>query len=605
MRNSGNCTTLNCTALDMAEVLKAEVVKVPKIHVDNPSPTLNNGADFRVSTSPVLENQVLDGVANLSLSEKTDDEKDISPTLLSLFVDDNGQNVMVHKVLAQLKKNGIRPFTDIRLEKMMDRLSVDPEGLTILSEIGVKKLVPVNEFKDACRSCALVLNKALSSNLIIPDFQGFCGEIKNIYEELKKAKGGKNADYIPQLSRVNPNYLGVSVCTVDGQRCSFGDTDIPFCIQSCSKALNYAINVAEHGPKFVHKFLGKEPSGVGFNQIGLDKNGLPHNPMINPGAISCCSVLKKDESLADRFDYATSEYKKMAGEEFIGFSNATFLSEKSEADRNFAIGYYLKEHNVFPENSSLFETLDLYFQLCSVEATADSASVISATLANGGVCPTTKEVCVTADAVRNTLSLMYSCGMYDYSGEWAFEVGLPAKSGVAGSIFIVVPGVMGICVWSPPLDELGNSYRGIMFAKKLIKKFAFHQFDTVQGDVKKIDPRLQIRQETREMQINNMLSAASNNDMVLLTRYIESGVDFNMPDYDNRTALHLAACNGHLNVVRFLVEKGKADVNFLDRWQSTALDEAIKYEFDDIKKYLERKGGLMGETILQRATMQY
>ena len=164
---------------------------------------------------------------------------------------------------------------------------------------------------------------------------------------------------------------------------------------------------------------------------------------------------------------------------------------------------------------------------------------------------------------------------------------------------------MGICVWSPPLDELGNSYRGILFAKKLIEKFAFHQFDTVQGDVKKIDPRLQIRQETREMQINNMLSAASNNDLVLLTRYIESGVDFNMPDYDNRTALHLAVCNGHLNVVRFLVEKGKVDVNFLDRWQSTALDEAYKYEFEDIRSYLEKKGGLKGDVILQRATMQY
>ena len=582
---------------------EVEAYHVPQISINDTFSTKESIPNFVVSTSPVLENQVLDGVATLSM--KNDDNKDISPTLLNLFTDDNDHNVMVHKVLAQLKRNGIRPFTDIRLEEMMNRLSVDPEGLTIQSEIGVKKLVSVEEFKEASHSCALLLNKALSANMIIPDFQGFCSEIKNIWEDLKKCRGGKNADYIPQLSRVNPNYLGISVCTIDGQRCSFGDTDIPFCIQSCSKALNYAINVAEHGPDFVHQYLGKEPSGVGFNQIGLDKNGLPHNPMINPGAISSCSILKKDECLADRFDFATSEYKKMAGEEFIGFSNATFLSEKSEADRNFAIGYYLKEHGVFPENVNLSETLDLYFQLCSVESTADSAAVISGTLANGGVCPTTKEVCVTADAVRNTLSLMYSCGMYDYSGEWAFEVGLPAKSGVAGSIFIVVPGVMGICVWSPPLDELGNSYRGILFAKKLIEKFAFHQFDTVQGDVKKIDPRLQIRQETREMQINNMLSAASNNDLVLLTRYIESGVDFNMPDYDNRTALHLAVCNGHLNVVRFLVEKGKVDVNFLDRWQSTALDEAYKYEFEDIRSYLEKKGGLKGDVILQRATMQY
>ena len=541
-----------------------------------------------------------------TLSQNNNDEKSISPALLNLFTDENGQNVMVDQVLAQLKKNGIALFTDTRLKTMMDRLSVDPEGLETQSEIGIKKRVSVEEFKEATHSCAQLLKKVLSSSLIIPDFEGFCIEIKNIWEDLKTAHGGKNADYIPQLSRVNPNYLGISVCTVDGQRCSFGDTNIPFGIYSCSNALNYAINLAEHGSGFVHRYLGKEPNQYGFNQISMDKNGQPHNPMVNQGAITCCSILKNNvHCLTDRFDCIVNEYKKMAGEEFIGFNKDSFLEEKSEGHRTRAIGYYLKEQGAFPHDSDLMETLDLYFQLRSVEATVDSAAVISATLANGGMCPTTKEVCLTAETVRNTLSLMYSCGMYEYSGEWSLEVGLPAKSGVAGSIFIVVPGVMGICVWSPPLDELGNSYRGIMFAKKLIEKFAFHQYDTVLGDVEKIDPRLQIRTETREMQINNMLSAASNNDMVLLTRYIGSGVDFNMPDYDNRTALHLAACNGHLNVVRFLVEKGKVDVNFLDRWQSTALDDAIKYEFEEVKNYLLEKGGLRGDNFIYSAAMHY
>ena len=139
----------------------------------------------------------------------------------------------------------------------------------------------------------------------------------------------------------------------------------------------------------------------------------------------------------------------------------------------------------------------------------------------------------------------------------------------------------------------------------MIEKFSFHQFDTVQGSVKKIDPRLQIRQETREMQINNMLSAASNNDMVLLTRYIEIGVDFNMADYDNRTALHLAVCNGHLNVVKFLLTKGRARVNPLDRWNSTPLDEAIRYDFAEVREYVEKRGGLRGCTLIEQATVQY
>ena len=547
----------------------------------------------------------IDGLEGLNLGAKTDDNVEVSHSLLDLFVEENGQ-FAVHKILSHLRRAGIRPFSDIRLTEMMNKLSIDPQGLTIASEIGVKKFVSVPEFQEASQSCALLLNQALSSNLIIPDFTAFSREIKAIYEDLKCITGGQNAQYIPQLARINPNFLGISVCTIDGQRYSIGDTEIPFCIQSCSKALNYAINVAEHGPALVHRHLGKEPSGVGFNQIRLDKNGLPHNPMINPGAISCCSVIKTGECLADRFDYIIKEYKKMAGEEFIGFSNATFLSEKATADRNFAIGYYLKEHGVFPEGTNLEETLDLYFQLCSVEATADSAAVIAATLANGGECPTSKEICVTPDAVRNTLSLMYSCGMYDYSGEWSFEVGLPAKSGVAGSIFIVVPDVMGICVWSPPLDKLGNSFRGIEFAKRLIKRFSFHQFDTLMtGTSAKIDPRRHVKHETRETIIQQMLVAALHNDMVLLTRYIETGVDFNMADYDDRSALHLAVCGGHLPVVKFLIEKGKANINVLDRWNSTPLDEAYKYEFHDIVKYIERKRGMRGEGVLLAATQQY
>ena len=548
-------------------------------------------------TAPIIEEEVINGAL---FQSKDADNYAIVPTLLNLYTDKKDR-VMVHKVLAHLKNIGIKPFLDIRVEEMMHRLSVDPDGLYINSEIGVKKFVSTDEFKIASQDCTNILNQALGSNLIIPEFKSFCNEIKVIYDELKDVKGGKNADYIPQLSRVNPTFFGVAICTIDGQRCSFGDTGIPFCIQSGSKALNYAIAVNEYGPGYVHKYLGKEPSGVGFNQIGLDKNGLPHNPMINPGGISCCSLMWREASLADRFDFTTNEYKKMAGDEFIGFSNATFLSEKSKADRNFAIGYYLKEKKAFPENTNLHETLDFYFQLCAVEATADSASVISATLANGGVCPTTREVCISPDAVRNTLSLMLSCGMYDYSGEWAFEVGLPAKSGVAGSVFIVIPGVMGICVWSPPLDPTGNSHKGILFAKKLIEKFSFHQFDVLQDGLKKLDPRLKVRGETPAMQINNILSAASMNDMVLLARYHEVGINLDVSDYDNRTALHLAACNGHLNVVKFLVKDVKMNINVVDRWQGTPLDEAIRYEFQDVQRFLEKRGAVRGDCVMQKS----
>ena len=273
--------------------------------------------------------------------DKTDDKKTLAPSLLRLYIDeieDDGR-VSIRDFLKHLKKTGLRPFSDFRLSGMIDNLSNDPSGvLTINSEIGCMKYMAVDDFVNVTSPVAYILNKALSSNNIIPEFPDFCKEIAKIYKKLLPVRGGLNAQYIPQLARVNPEYLGISICTVDGQRLSIGDVDIPFCIQSCSKALTYAINVSELGPDKVHQHLGKEPSGIGFNQIQLDKNGLPHNPMINPGAIACCSVLKTGMSLDDRFDHTIEEYKKMAGQEFIGFSNATFLPRSPVLTRTSRLG---------------------------------------------------------------------------------------------------------------------------------------------------------------------------------------------------------------------------------------------------------------------------
>ena len=202
------------------------------------------------------------------------------------------------------------------------------------------------------------------------------------------------------------------------------------------------------------------------------------------------------------------------------------------------------------------------------------------------------QVCVSPEAVRNTLSLMNSCGMYDYSGEWAVEVGLPAKSGVAGSIFIVVPGVMGICCWSPPLDPLGNSYKGVLFAKKLIERFAFHCFDGVGDNVEKMDPRLHVQNETKEMRLCDLISATLSNDLVELHRCLELGIDFNSTNYDQRTVLHLAVCSGNLSVVKYLVKTCGVKVNLPDRWNKTPLDNAIVFEFQEIEMFLRANGAV-------------
>jgi len=197
---------------------------------------------------------------------------------------------------------------------------------------------------------------------------------------------------------------------------------------------------------------------VAFNALQLNNKSRPHNPLINSGAIMMCSLIQNSEYKADRFEFIIKQWMAMAGGKHIGFDMAVYLSEQGTADRNFALAYFMNEKNAFPEDTDINQTLELYFQCCSLLINADAMAVVAATLANGGVCPLTGEQILSAETVKCCLSIMGSCGMYDYSGEFAFKVGLPAKSGVGGAIFSVIPGVMGICTFSPCLDRYGNSF---------------------------------------------------------------------------------------------------------------------------------------------------
>lgn len=204
--------------------------------------------------------------------------------------------------------------------------------------------------------------------------------------------------------------------------------------------------------------------------------------MINAGAILVCSLLKTlikpEMTLAEKFDFTMNYFKRLAGDENFSFNNAVFLSEREAADRNYALGFYMREHKCYPDKTNLREIMDFYFQCCSMEANCETMAVMAATLANGGICPITEEKVLKPDSVRDVLSLMHSCGMYDYSGQFAFKVGIPAKSGVSGSLLVVIPNVMGICTWSPPLDPLGNSCRGVQFCEELVTEFNFHRYES-------------------------------------------------------------------------------------------------------------------------------
>lgn len=400
--------------------------------------------------------------------------------------------------------------------------------------------------------------------------------IESLYLRISKNDNGNVADYIPQLKQVNPDLLGISYCNIKGRVKNLGDWSSEFSIQSCSKPLNYCLaRQLNKNNVNIHKHVGYEPSGRSFNEFVLNKDNIPHNPLINSGAIMIASFLYPDDEPSVQFENVKKFYECMSGRVGkVGFDNSIFLSEKRHADRNISLAYHMRENKAFynhPTPNRLTEILDLYFQCCSITINCENGSIIAATLANKGICPISGEQVIEPDIVKDCLSLMFACGMYDFSGQFAFQIGLPAKSGVSGCLMLVIPNVGGICIWSPRLDDMGNTVRGVDFCKEFAKETNYHYH---------IFNNFNISNDTTEshndktVMLQHLITAASKGDLEYI-KSIHGQVDLNSADYDGRTALHLAASDGHLHVVEYLLHCG-VKINVKDRWGNTPLHEASK-----------------------------
>lgn len=274
--------------------------------------------------------------------------------------------------------------------------------------------------------------------------------------------------------------FAISVATTQGDVHSVGDHELPFALQSVSKVFTYALALEDRGAERVLQRVGVEPSGDAYNSIVFDtRNNRPYNPMVNAGAI-VTSDLVRGRNEDEKLERVLAYLRRYAGNDRLDVDRRTFMGELVTADRNRATAYLMRSLGMIAGDVEAI--LGLYLQQCSVTVTCPDLAVMAATLANGGVNPVTGERCLARARVRDVLSVMYTCGMYDFAGQWAYQIGVPAKSGVSGAILCAIPGKMGIGVFSPGLDAYGNSVRGVRVCEEISERLGLHVFATEDED---------------------------------------------------------------------------------------------------------------------------
>jgi glutaminase len=318
------------------------------------------------------------------------------------------------------------------------------------------------------------IDSALSSDTSPDDLLRIQQIVDTIYEKYKDVDEGEVATYIPELGKADPNNFGICLATTTGRVFRAGDCGKEFTIQSMCKPFAFQIALEECGVDEIFRRVGVEPSGDSFNSIELDaKTSRPFNPMINAGAIAIASLIKKDpvdlgiQQFVDRMSDAAGRQLRIDLD--------VMRSETITGNRNRAIAYLMRNFEIIDEY--LHESLQQYFAQCSVLVNCEDMALMAATVANMGRNPVTGKQVFDFRYLKYMLTVMFTCGLYDYAGGWAYEVGLPAKSGVAGGIFGVVNRQLGISVYSPRLDRQGNSVRGILVCKELASHLGLHAFE--------------------------------------------------------------------------------------------------------------------------------
>ena len=299
------------------------------------------------------------------------------------------------------------------------------------------------------------------------DYTSFLQQIEH---ELKPVIGqGRVASYIPELAKVSPHHFGMAVVAVDGSLHTVGDAHVPFSIQSISKLFTLVMALQLEGER-VWDRVGREPSGTPFNSlIQLEaESGKPRNPFINPGALVCTDILCTRYAVPEN---AVVEFlRPLSGNKAVHYNRAVAASERRTSHRNAAMAHLMKAFGNL--TNDVDEVLDAYCRHCAIEMSCVELAHAARFLVHGGTHPGDQAAILDTSLAKRINALMLTCGTYDAAGDFAFRVGLPAKSGVGGGILAVMPGQYAVCVWSPALEPSGNSLAGSL---------ALERFTTLTG----------------------------------------------------------------------------------------------------------------------------
>lgn len=296
------------------------------------------------------------------------------------------------------------------------------------------------------------------------------------YEECKEIAGGVNANYIPYLANIDSSLFGLSVTLLDGTTINAGDFDYRFGVESVSKVFTAILAMKQHGADGVLRNIGADATGLPFNSIFaiLLEKDHPSTPLVNAGAISACSMIEPVGESDAKWNAIIENFVELTGSD-VSVIDELYESESATNFNNRAISWLLKNYNRIYDDPEM--SLDLYTRQCSIGVTSGQLAVCAATIANGGVNPVTGKRVFDQVLAPKVTTLISSVGFYEHTGDWLYTSGIPAKSGVGGGVMGVLPGVMGIAAFAPPLDDAGNSVKAQAAVKAVMGKLGLGVFN--------------------------------------------------------------------------------------------------------------------------------